>query len=56
MTNNTTILTLGEPLNDVDLASFHGASSTVECVVTVSEGTGAVIMTGNCEGVTVKER
>lgn len=55
MKNNTTILTLGEPLNDVDLASFHGASDSDKCIVIVSEGSGKVTMTGNCEGVTVKE-
>ncbi|HJF15126.1 MAG TPA: hypothetical protein K8V32_10045 [Enteractinococcus helveticum] len=54
MTQN--ILTLGQSLNDVDLASFYGASDSGKCVVTISNGSGEVTMTGNCKGVTVKEQ
>ena len=47
-------MTVGKPLDDVGLASFHGSSGSCKCVVTVSNG--SVTMTGNCEGVKVKER
>lgn len=47
-------LTFGKPLDDVDLASFHGASGSEKCTVTISNG--SVTMTGNCDGVKVKEQ
>lgn len=54
---NATIHTLGQPLNDVELASFHGASGSGKCTVTItinSNGSYTVTESGNCKGVTVK--
>lgn len=55
---NTTILTVGEPLNDVDLASFYGASASDKCTVIVtdgSDGSDKYTKSGNCDNVTVQD-
>lgn len=45
-------LTLGQPLNDVDLASFSGGKCTVTVTIH-SDGSYTVSESGNCKGVTV---